>query len=639
MHTLRISAMSKSMTSHWAGWGKFLAALLVTTPMLLPMSARAQQVLDVPYPPDYTAVDENGVDMVSGTTRFNVTGVSIGAGSSSLTHSIFSDPYGFLYFNPFVDSFSGGLGIQSTLSGSYSACAIGTVEYMAGIGGAYERFCLGADGQFESVLKNGSTLIDYGEGIYIYTKRDGSFFKIDSSYTNVASNWGNRGMVTEGRFPDGRVIQVHHKAITYFNPVNNANPTIRRIQSVTLNNGLQLKYVYLRNATPTDSSTARDWQRVAQVVAVNNAVEYCDPDADTCVFSQAWPTASYSWSADNLVLTVTDSAGRVTRYTHDIYSRVTGIKPPSSASQDKINYDHCPHIPSESVNCRHTICAGGGGGDCTVFSVLDRVRGSVKDGQAWTYEFTTGVGSGNLSIYESFHPVGGRLSFMSDGNSGILRQADDRFGKRHLFGQDKTNRLIQTNELSGATLAYTYDDRGNVLTIRNGVTGDAAAPLLFSAGYPAACDNPVTCNQPLWTKDANGNQTDYTYDSSHGGVLTVTAPAVNGVRPQTRSTYTQRYAWFKDASGAYVQAAEPIWLLESRSSCKTGAALGVGCAIAGDEVLTTFEYGPDSGPNNLFLRGQVVTADGQSLRTCYGNDKYGNRISETQPAAQLASCP
>ena len=50
-----------------------------------------------------------------------------------------------------------------------------------------------------------------------------------------------------------------------------------------------------------------------------------------------------------------------------------------------------------------------------------------------------------------------------------------------------------------------------------------------------------------------------------------------------------------------------------------------------------------SGPNNLLVRGQTVTAETQgalmTLRTCYGYDVQGRRISETQPLANLASCP
>ncbi len=612
-----------------------LFAQLVAEPP--PTEDTPKETPEIPFPPDYSATDENGVNMVSGRTRFSLAGVGIGSGNLRLAHSIFSDTNGFNPLNPHVDSFSGGVGFQSNFSGSYSACAIGTTEYMAGMGGAYERFCLGS-GQFEPVLRNGSTLVDNGAGRFTYGKRDGSVYMIDTAYTNLASDWGNVGMVTEGRFPDGRVLKVHHKKITYFSQAANANRTLRRIQSVTLSNGLQLKYVYTVNTTPTDA-TAGVWNRVAQVVAVNNAVEYCDPDADTCAFLQAWPKASYAWSADNRVLTTTDAAGRVTRYTHDEYDRVIGVKPPSSASLDKISYDYCPHLASDPDQTCTTFICGLGIGTCVTTPVLDKVRGSIKDGQLWTYGYVGGIGSGNLSAYQSNHPVGRSAEFLSASNSGLLTTATDSLGKRYTFAQDKPNRLIQTQELSGATLAYTYDGRGNVLTIRNGATGDTTAPLLYSAGYPATCTNPVTCNQPLWTSDANGNQTDYSYDPTHGGALTVTGPMVNGVRPQTRSSYVQRYAWFKNASRAFVRAAEPIWVLATQSSCKTGASAGAGCAIAGDEVRSTFEYGPDSGPNNLFLRGIAVTADGQTLRTCYGNDKYGNRISETQAAAQLASCP
>jgi YD repeat-containing protein len=85
--------------------------------------------------------------------------------------------------------------------------------------------------------------------------------------------------------------------------------------------------------------------------------------------------------------------------------------------------------------------------------------------------------------------------------------------------------------------------------------------------------------------------------------------------------------------------------MTATSLCRTSAATGnpaSPCATAGDEVRTDYDYGPDSGPNNLLLRGQTVTStDGgvtTVLRTCYGYDGQGNRISETQPRADLASC-
>jgi hypothetical protein len=137
--------------------------------------------------------------------------------------------------------------------------------------------------------------------------------------------------------------------------------------------------------------------------------------------------------------------------------------------------------------------------------------------------------------------------------------------------------------------------------------------------------------------DALGNQFEYTYAQAHGGILTETGPAVNGIRPQTRYAYAQRSAWIRNAAGSFV-AALPVWVLAQKSYCKTGAATSAGCSIPGDEVITSYDYGPNSGPNNLLLRGTVEDVGGLALRTCYQYDIYGNKISETAPRAGLGVC-
>jgi hypothetical protein len=166
-------------------------------------------------------------------------------------------------------------------------------------------------------------------------------------------------------------------------------------------------------------------------------------------------------------------------------------------------------------------------------------------------------------------------------------------------------------------------------------------PAEYTYSNPAICNaaSPKLCDKPIYKVDQRGNQTDYTHDPAHGGILTETGPAVNGVRPQIRHSYAQRYAWIQNSGGAFVQAASPVWVLTQKSVCKEGAASGAGCANPADEVRTTYDYGPDSGPNNLLLRGIVEDADGLALRTCYGYDWQGNKISETRPAANLTSCP
>ena len=115
---------------------------------------------------------------------------------------------------------------------------------------------------------------------------------------------------------------------------------------------------------------------------------------------------------------------------------------------------------------------------------------------------------------------------------------------------------------------------------------------------------------------------------------------MNGVTPQTRYEYAQRYAWLKNSSGGYSQGSSPIWVLVRERFCRTTSPSGSGC-VGGtsDEVVTDYDYGPNTGPNNLLLRGVAVTADGQTRRTCYGYDQMGRKISETKPSALLTVCP
>lgn len=202
--------------------------------------------------------------------------------------------------------------------------------------------------------------------------------------------------------------------------------------------------------------------------------------------------------------------------------------------------------------------------------------------------------------------------------------------------------LVSFTDPEGIKTKLKHDGYGNVIEARRQAKpGSTASPdIVTSAAYDLS--NAKSQTKPLWMKDANGNVTNFTYAPEHGGVLTETGPAVNGVRPQKRYSYEQRHAWIGNGAGGHVRAASPVWLLTSMSLCRTSAATGnpaAPCALAGDEVLTTYDYGPDGpGPNNLNLRGTVVTADGVSLRTCQSYDALGRRISETGAGANLAAC-
>jgi YD repeat-containing protein len=188
----------------------------------------------------------------------------------------------------------------------------------------------------------------------------------------------------------------------------------------------------------------------------------------------------------------------------------------------------------------------------------------------------------------------------------------------------------------------TYDGNNNLTQVRRvAKPGSGLADIVTSATYDVS--NPVFAAKPASTTDARGNVTEYSYHPVHGGLLseTLPAPSPGAPRPQTRHEYAQRHAWVSNGAGGHVQAGPPVWVRTATSVCRTSAATGnpaSPCATPGDEVRTTYDYGPDTGPNNLQLRGTVVTADGQSVRTCTGYDQQGRAISTTGAGAALTQC-
>lgn len=119
-------------------------------------------------------------------------------------------------------------------------------------------------------------------------------------------------------------------------------------------------------------------------------------------------------------------------------------------------------------------------------------------------------------------------------------------------------------------------------------------------------------------------------------------PGAADVRPETRNAYQEHRAWISNGGGGFQQAPGSIHLLTQSRQCRTSAMNTDGsCALGGDEVVTTYDYGPQDGSaaNNLLLRGTAVTAGGQTLRTCYRYDRLGRKISETAPEANLGVCP
>jgi len=201
------------------------------------------------------------------------------------------------------------------------------------------------------------------------------------------------------------------------------------------------------------------------------------------------------------------------------------------------------------------------------------------------------------------------------------------------IGSNNYTRLNTVTHPEGDYYTYTYDARGNVTqTVSTPKPGSGlSAVTVYQAGYDTTCANLKTCNQPNWTKDAKGNQTDYTYDATHGGVLTVTLPADSaGYRKRTYNTYT-----------AYDTGNGLIYRLTRTETCGLSSAqltLTACPALSSTEVVTT-SYGTSSTAPytyKTFLPYQVTKTDGAAsltATTTYAYDKIGNVVSVDGPLA------
>lgn len=305
------------------------------------------------------------------------------------------------------------------------------------------------------------------------------------------------------------------------------------------------------------------------------------------------------------------------------------------------------------------------GGACRVAFSGDSVglAQTLGDGTVWHFAAVGDIDFNNgPTTYESMT--------MIDPNGGTFKYApvtDYSTGKTSYYTIDQLGHTTNVDTYGGFDMLFTlpegnkvqplyntrYAQVGNTFIAKPGTSlsditqGAATFPTPNSTGSAySPCDNPITCNEPLTVTDGNGNVTTYTYDSTHGGVLTETSPANGaGVSAVVRHAYAQKYAYIKNSGGTYSAAATPIWLRTEDRSCNTTATVSGACAGGStDEVVTSYDYGPASGPNNLLLRGKAVTAwdpvtsSYLTLRTCYTYDWMGNKVSETSPRANLSSC-
>jgi YD repeat-containing protein len=612
----------KRIASVWCGIGLSLSALAMAQDVPQPGSAQ---------PPEHPVQDENGVDVQTQVLSYTHTYVSIGP----------PDHRGLQYTeNTAAQGGAGWFSFNSYLTNAFNNSDNSTTDFVV-FGDYSDNFFNGTgdrgDGSYGSGggfgYKDG-TLVGFGQSL-IQPDQNG----FDSQ--TVGSITYRYLQADSIQYPDGVIASIHYKVILN----GPARFVTLRIQSVTTNTGYQLKYYYYSD----DPAKSGLWIAKAKVVAINNAYEYCNPDADSCALSSSWPTAQFAGSLSNGVFETdnTDAGGAQMRWRDDGPQTYISLQTPESGTFSR---QYTVANFNDPVNSN------------PLAGPVTKVTQASVDGRVTNYAFSY---SGSTATVGAAAALGDSRTYVTTANSGGPLPNDGLFVPRLAsftnglnaktqYGYDVFNRLSTVTSPEGNSTVYEYDNgrndaayiygypAGNITKITvNPKPGSGQGPMSESWTYPPCSIPALLCGKPVTFTDFNGKATSYTYDSRHGGLLTETRPADSrGIQPVKRYVYQQRSARYLNASGAYV-AGSPIWVLTEEHTCMNSATINNNACAGGanDEVVTTYDYGPDSGPNNLLLRGKVVTFAGQTRRTCYGHDKFGNEISETEPRAGLTSCP
>ena len=427
---------------------------------------------------------------------------------------------------------------------------------------------------------DGSTLT-LTSGTFTYTSRNGTIITIPDNIRRASTI----------KYPNGALFTL------YYDQNTASGTTFYRLRSIGTSNGHQVRLTYSLASMSNNPNNYRAWAAPASATIVSNAIETCQASSASCSFAASWPTLSFSGT---LGLTVTSPSGD-TRYTSAQYSpglyRVTGIKRSSSSTTDNttISYD-----------------------------ANNRVSQITTDGRTWTYGYSLAAPQMTTTVTQ---PGGTQRVVVSNVDLGVPLSVEDELGRTTSYTYDSNGRLTRITRPEGNYVQYTYDGRGNVTESRSvSKTPGTPADIVTSASYPASCANPLTCNKPATTTDARGNVTDYTYDGTHGGLLTLTRPALTAgaVRPQIRFGYTSMQAYFRNSAGSIVASGVPTWQLTATSECQTLAS----CSGGADEVKTTIGYGPQAAgtANNLYPVSVSKGSGNGSLTatTGYTYDGMGN---------------
>jgi RHS repeat-associated protein len=537
-------------------------ALLATTALSAP--ALAQTAPSGP-PPLHDTVDANGVDLISGQFRYSLTEAVLGAGEGAVS----------------LMRFVGDGADRTNWSGGLYTASDGFVY--AEFGGTADSFsCSGAI--CTSRTGNGATLVGN-----VYTASDGTRIEYRSG-TRIndyplqgfnCPNGTHRGdcaipiSITK---PNGMKFTISWRIVEKCtvqapNCEGGIGTGFYRFQGVTSSAGYSFDITYLTDNPGQFDAPQTDWY-IKTGVTFANSVTAC---------TSACPSLTYSTTGP---FTITDGLGRQWKPGNSSIQRPGDTSPSTVATLGPNGVTSVTNYGVTTTYSRSVV------GNVSTMTVTDALSNSQ-------------VVTGDIAKHR-------------------ITSVKDELNNTTSYQHDASGRPTRVTLPEGNYTQLTYDARGNVTETRMvSKTPGTPADIVTTASYPATCTNSKTCNQPTSTKDPRGNQTDYTYDANHGGVLTITSPApgAGAVRPKTSFGYT--------LTTPPVFGQPSIYLLTSTSACQTLDS----CSGSADETRRTVAYAGNVLPTTVTASDGTGTLSASNVMTY---DPAGNLLTVDGPLAGTA---
>ncbi len=553
-----------------------LAAILASTALSTP--ALAQEVSIVPFPVRSYS-DENGVDLLSGVFTAYTPGIRVGSDEMGLGYK---REVRNLYFTDDTIGYIDNDGPTSTY-------------FIVALGGSSETFTQ-SGGIFTPAEQNGSSLTFSGT-FYTYTKSDGKVVTFEGDRSWIGGVYGNH--VTELKYPSGRTLNHHYISQSYTDS-QGVLQTGRRLQSVTTNAGYHMKLSYASDTlTETNGGS---WNRLNKVKGLSST-DSCTVTAFACPQTgrpelTIPPSTIVGGLSGTRTHTYADAEGRTTAYNFTgpaLDKKLTGIRLPGSAADDIV------------------IAYNG-----------SNVSSVTRQGVTTNYAFAE---ASNVRTATVTRPGGATRVITFDIAKGVKLTDHDELNRTTSFQYDTNNRVTRVTQPEGNYTQLTYDARGNVTEQRHvSKTAGSPADIVSTASYDATCAITVKCNSPNSATDPRGNVTNYTYDATHGGLLTVTAPAptIGATRPETRISYTRL-----DSAGA--PSGTGVFRPTGSSTCQTGSAPT--CLGTSGEVKANVAYGQGLLPSSV---SQGAGDNSLTATSAMTYDAAGNLLTVDGPLAGTA---